>query len=116
MRIHKRCHLRLACVSLCVAFLLAGANSDAIAQRVPVLAYAANRNADPKRYDAFKRGLAELGYSDGKNIRIDYREGSLDTDYQQLMAEFVVANSQSYWQRTLQLRSLRRGQPTLFLS
>ena len=60
-------------------------------QRVPVLAYAANKNADPKRFDAFKRGLTELGYSDGKNIRIDYREGSLDTDYQQLMAEFVAA-------------------------
>jgi len=71
--------------------LLAGANSDAAAQQVPVLAYAANKNADPKRYDVFKQALTELGYLDGKNIRIDYREGSLDADYQQLMAEFVGA-------------------------
>jgi putative tryptophan/tyrosine transport system substrate-binding protein len=92
MRIAKRCHLRLICVSLCVAFLLVGANSDAgEAQRVPVLAYAANKNADSKRFDALKQGLTELGYSEGKNIRIDYREGSIDVDYQQLMAEFVAA-------------------------
>jgi len=71
--------------------LLAGANSDAAAQQVPVLAYAANKNADPKRYDVFKQALTELGYLDGKNIRIVYREGSLDADYQQLMAEFVGA-------------------------
>ena len=71
--------------------MLAGANSDAAAQQVPVLAYAANKNADPKRYDVFKQALTELGYLDGKNIRIVYREGSLDADYQQLMAEFVGA-------------------------
>jgi putative tryptophan/tyrosine transport system substrate-binding protein len=90
MRIARHCRLRLICISLCLAFLLGGANSEA-AQRLPVLAFAANKNADPKRFDAFKRGLTELGYSDGKNIRIDYREGSVDTDYQQLMAEFVAA-------------------------
>jgi putative tryptophan/tyrosine transport system substrate-binding protein len=91
MRIPKSLYLRLTCVSLCVSFLLAGANSDAAAQQVPVLAYAANKNADPKRYDVFKQALTELGYLDGKNIRIVYREGSLDADYQQLMAEFVGA-------------------------
>jgi putative ABC transport system substrate-binding protein len=37
----------------------------------------------------FKQGLAELGYVDGKNIRIDYREGVLDADYHAVMAEFV---------------------------
>jgi len=91
MRIPKSLCLRLTCVSLCVSFLLAGANSDAAAQQVPVLAYAANKNADPKRYDVFKQALTELGYLDGKNIRVVYREGSLDADYQQLMAEFVGA-------------------------
>jgi len=90
----KRFHLRLICVFLCVAFPLIGAISQPATQRVPVLAYAANKNADPKRLDAFKRGLIELGYIEGKNIWIDYREGVLDADYRQLMAEFVAAKIQ----------------------
>jgi putative ABC transport system substrate-binding protein len=76
---------------VCLAFLLIGANSEIAAQPVPILGYAANKNTDPKRLDAFKRGLTELGHSEGKNIRIDYREGVLDADYQQLMTEFVAA-------------------------
>jgi ABC-type uncharacterized transport system substrate-binding protein len=78
-------------IFVCVAFLLVGANSEAAGQPVPVLGYAANKNTDPKRLDAFKRGLTELGYSEGKNIRIDYREGVIDADYKQLMAEFAAA-------------------------
>jgi len=61
---------------------------------MPVLGYAANKNADPKRLDAFKKGLTELGYTEGKNISINYREGVFDPDYQQLMAEFVAAKIQ----------------------
>jgi putative tryptophan/tyrosine transport system substrate-binding protein len=63
----------------------------AVAQSVPILGYAANKNADRKRLDAFRRGLTELGYFDGKNLRIDYREGVLDADYYQIMMEFVAA-------------------------
>ncbi|MGB8617056.1 MAG: ABC transporter substrate-binding protein, partial [Pseudolabrys sp.] len=84
-------YLRPIWVSVCLAFLLIGANSEIAAQPVSILGYAANKITDPKRLDAFKRGLTELGYSEGKNIRIDYREGVLDADYQQLMTEFVAA-------------------------
>src|SRR5215470_10664087 len=90
MSMAKRC-LRLIWHSLCVAFLLIDANSEAAAQAVPVLGYAANETTDPKRLDAFKQGLTELGYSEGKSIRIDYREGVLDADYQRLMTEFAAA-------------------------
>jgi putative ABC transport system substrate-binding protein len=76
---------------VCVAFLLINVNSEATAQSVPILGYAANTNTDSKRLDAFKQGLTELGYSEGKNIRIDYREGVLDADYQRLMTEFAAA-------------------------
>jgi putative ABC transport system substrate-binding protein len=91
MRTIKRYHLRLICVLLGVAFPPVGAISQPDTHRMPVLGYAANKNADPKRLDAFKRGLTELGYTEGKNISINYREGVFDTDYQQLMAEFVAA-------------------------
>ena len=83
-------YLRAICASVCVAFLLTDANSEPATQPVPILGYAANKNTDPKRLDAFKQGLTELGYSEGKNIRIDYREGVLDADYQRLMTEFVA--------------------------
>jgi putative tryptophan/tyrosine transport system substrate-binding protein len=46
----------------------------------PALAYVAAKNANPKRLDVFKKGLAELGYAEGKNIRIEYREALLDAD------------------------------------
>ena len=90
MSMAKRC-LRLIWHSLCVAFLLINVNSEATTQSVPILGYAANTNTDSKRLDAFKQGLTELGYSEGKNIRIDYREGVLDADYQRLMTEFAAA-------------------------
>src|SRR5262249_8975352 len=84
-------YLRPIWLSFCVAFLLIGANLEVAAQPVPILGYAANKNTDPKRLDAFKQGLTELGYSEGKNIRIDYREGVLDADYQRLITELAAA-------------------------
>jgi putative tryptophan/tyrosine transport system substrate-binding protein len=89
MRIIGHCHRR--CVLLCFAFFLGGTISEAAAQSLPVLGYAANKNADQKRLDAFTRGLAELGYFEGRNLRIDFREGVLDADYDRLMSEFVAA-------------------------
>ena len=55
----------------------------------PALAYVAAKNANPKRLDVFKKGLAELGYTDGNNIRIEYREALLDADYDGVVAELV---------------------------
>src|SRR5437899_1547447 len=61
---------------------------DACAQP-PVLAYVAAKNANPKRLDVFKQGLTELGYVEGKNIRIEYREAVLDAEYHSVMADIV---------------------------
>jgi putative ABC transport system substrate-binding protein len=55
----------------------------------PTLAYVAAKNANPKRLDAFKKGLAELGYAEGKNIRIEYREAVLDAEYDGVVAELI---------------------------
>jgi putative tryptophan/tyrosine transport system substrate-binding protein len=60
--------------------------ADATAQQTPVpasgplLGYVAAKNANPKRLDVFKQGLAELGYAEGQNIRIEYREAVLDAE------------------------------------
>ena len=48
--------------------------TDAAAQTTPVMGYVAAKNANPKRLEVFKQGLTELGYVEGKNIRIEYRE------------------------------------------
>jgi putative ABC transport system substrate-binding protein len=63
--------------------------SETIAQTLPVMGYVAAKNANPKRIEVFKQGLAELGYIEGKNIRIEYREAVLDAEYHGVMADLV---------------------------
>src|SRR5271165_1243756 len=47
----------------------------------PVLAYVAAKDANPKRLESFKKGLAELGLAEGHNIRLEHREAVLDSEY-----------------------------------
>ena len=72
-----------------LAVLAAGQISETAAQTSPVMGYVAAKNADPKRLEVFKQGLAELGYIEGKNIRIEYREAVLDVEYHGVMADLV---------------------------
>ncbi|MEJ0077613.1 MAG: ABC transporter substrate-binding protein [Alphaproteobacteria bacterium] len=74
---------------LCIALVSSLAFRDAAAQ-APVLAYVAAKNANPKRLDVFKQGLSELGYLEGKNFHIEYREAVLDHEYDSVVAEFVA--------------------------
>jgi len=53
------------------------------------MGYVAAKNANPKRLEIFKQGLTELGYVEGKNIRIEYREAVLDGEYRGVMTELV---------------------------
>jgi putative tryptophan/tyrosine transport system substrate-binding protein len=57
-----------------LALLLLAAILDASAQPVPVIGYVAAKNANPKRLEVFRQGLTELGYVEGKNLLIEYRE------------------------------------------
>lgn len=70
----------------CVAAIHA---AETAAQAVPVLGYVANENASPDRLAAFKKGLTDLGYVEGKNIKIEYRYAKLGREYDAVMAELV---------------------------
>src|SRR5215470_5953466 len=59
------------------------------AQPSAVMGYVAAKDANPKRLEVFKRGLAELGYIEGTNIRIEYREAVLDAEYDGVVADLV---------------------------
>jgi putative ABC transport system substrate-binding protein len=72
-----------------LALLAAGQFADAAAQTAPILGYVAAKNANPKRLEVFKQGLAQLGYVEGKNISIEYHEAVLDAEYHGVMAELV---------------------------
>ena len=63
--------------------------TEGTAQTVPLMGYVAARNADPKRLEVFKQGLRELGYIEGKNIRIEYRDAVLDAEYHDVMADLT---------------------------
>ena len=64
--------------------------SESSAQTVPVIAWVANETANPERLAIFKQGLSELGYVDGKNIKIEYRRAKLDNEYAPIMNELVA--------------------------
>ena len=74
---------------LVLPVLAVGQISETSAQTLPVMGYVAAKNANPKRLEVFKQGLAELGYIEGKNIRIEYREAVLDAEYNGVMADLV---------------------------
>src|SRR5215471_19044991 len=70
-------------------FALLAAVQVTNAQTVPVMGYVAAKNVNPQRLEVFKQGLMELGYVEGKNIRIEYREAVLDAEYHGVVAELV---------------------------
>lgn len=59
------------------------------AQSMPVIGYMANATANPERLEIFKKGLADSGYMEGKNITIEYRAAKLDSEYSALVAELI---------------------------
>jgi ABC-type uncharacterized transport system substrate-binding protein len=75
--------------TLGLALLSAVQMTGTAAQTVPVMAYVAAKNANPKRLEVFKQGLAELGYVEGNNVHIEYREAVLDAEYNAIMADLV---------------------------
>lgn len=75
---------------LVVAALLVGcAVNPGTLQKTPVLGYLNNQNDRVDRLEAFTKGLAELGYVEGKNIRIEFRRAKLDSEYAALAADLI---------------------------
>jgi putative ABC transport system substrate-binding protein len=72
--------------------LAANAQQPERVRRIGVLIpYAADNREGQARMVAFRQGLAELGWSDGGNVRIDARWASGDPDrYRQYAAELVA--------------------------
>jgi putative ABC transport system substrate-binding protein len=81
---------RMVRIVVIAAALLAGMDEEALAQRLPVLGYVANENADVERVNAFRKGLADLGHVEGKNITIEYRYARLDAQYHAVIAELLA--------------------------
>ena len=72
-----------------LALLTAVQVGETSAQTLPILGYVAAKNANPKRLEVFRKGLAELGNIEGKNIRIEYHEAVLDAEYDSVMDDLV---------------------------
>jgi putative ABC transport system substrate-binding protein len=60
-------------------------------RRIGVLMPTANDAEGQARIAAFQRGLAELGWIDGRNVRIDYRWSSADSERMRAFATDLVA-------------------------
>src|SRR3981189_1220992 len=85
MKLPRRQFLHLAAG----AAALSAMSRIAAAQTVPVLGYVAAKNANPERLTIFKKGLADFGYVEGKNILIEYHDAVLDAEYHGLMADLA---------------------------
>ena len=81
---------RIQCFAVIALAQLAAINATEVAaQTAPVIGYVANENADAERLAAFKKGLTDLGYVEGTNLKIEYRYAKLDHEYDAVMAELV---------------------------
>jgi putative tryptophan/tyrosine transport system substrate-binding protein len=78
---------RVGMLGLALLTIVQAAETNA--QAIPVMGYVAARNANPTRLEVFKKGLAEFGYVEGNNIRIEYREAILDVEYSGVIAELL---------------------------
>jgi ABC-type uncharacterized transport system substrate-binding protein len=75
-----------------LAVLLATLVRAASAQELPVIGYLGAESAErfASRLEAFKRGLAELNYAEGRNVAIEYRWANGDNSrFPELAADLV---------------------------
>ena len=72
--------------------VLAHAQQSPRMRRIGVLLACAESDSEGKAYiAAFREGLQKLGWTEGRNVRIDYRWGAADTELMQRLAKDLVA-------------------------
>jgi putative ABC transport system substrate-binding protein len=102
--------------------LVARAQQPERMRRIGVLMYLAADDPDsPARVTAFARGLQELGWIEGRNIRIDYRWGGGDLDRVRRYAAELVALAPdvvlvSSGSALAALQNATRAVPTVFVN
>src|SRR5215471_18677343 len=87
-RISPMSHWRTGMLGLVLLAIVATSHTSA--QTIPVVGYVSAKNANPKRLEVFKQGLAELGYVEGQSIRIDYHDAVLDVEYDGVMVDLIA--------------------------
>src|SRR5215510_4767950 len=78
-----RCAMKKAAVPILVAVVLLALGVTAEAQqpaKVPTIGFMRGGSPTDPEVDAFRQGLRELGYVEGKNIIIDFRNTEGKTD------------------------------------
>jgi putative ABC transport system substrate-binding protein len=67
-------------ISTLILSAVASASAQQTTKTIPRIGFISASNADSPMFDAFQRGLRDLGYVEGKNILIEHRyaEGRLD--------------------------------------
>jgi putative ABC transport system substrate-binding protein len=60
------------------------------AQKLPIVGYLTNANADPKRLEDVIHALTDLGYIDGKSLAIVARGAKANSDYDALAVELIA--------------------------
>jgi putative ABC transport system substrate-binding protein len=89
---HRRSFLTLLGTSAAVWPLAARAQQPPRVRRIgALLAYAESDSQAQAHIAAFREGLQKLGWTEGRNVRIDYRWAPADTELMQRFAKDLVA-------------------------
>jgi putative tryptophan/tyrosine transport system substrate-binding protein len=82
--------------------LLARAQQGERARRIGVLMNVPeNESNGQARFAAFLQGMQQLGWSDGRNLRIDTRWGGNDARMRKSVAELVALAPEAHWHFSL---------------
>jgi ABC-type uncharacterized transport system substrate-binding protein len=84
---------RAVCVALCAVLLALYSSVDAQQPpKVPRIGWLSSSplSATPERIEAFRQGLRDLGYIEGKNIVIEWRSGEGKPDREKALADELV--------------------------
>jgi putative ABC transport system substrate-binding protein len=95
---HEAIGRKTFCFALCVLILALGLSAEAQQPKsVPRIGYlsrdlhpADSRAPSPRNLEAFRQGLRELGYNEGKNIIIEYRYSDGRNERMPALAEELI--------------------------